>query len=208
MSHTAGSKAHDGKYKYMAFLQQRLETKGNLKNSGIEFFKLSAAALVGAGIGSAVGRPSILVSIPTIIAGKYYDSDLVTAAGIGMMTGGTLSKNGLNGTEANGLEGAKERVKAFGQDLKERLYLNKIKAMLSKAKTKSEGTNGTDGTDGTDGMEGTEGLDRVSYFEPSGNLEVGSLENMEREIERQAQIMETKQFAGYEDLSFKPPINY
>ncbi len=205
MNQTAATKAHDGKYKYMAFLQQRLETKGNLKNSGIEFFKLSAAALVGAGIGSAIGKPSILVSIPTIIAGKYYDSDAITAAGLGMMTGGTLSKNGLNGTEVSSLDGAKERVKAFGQDLKERLYINKIKTMLSKGKTKPEGANGTDGTAGTDG---TDGLDNISYFNPSGNLEVGSLANIELEIERQARLIQSKQFEGYEDLSFKPPINY
>lgn len=175
-------KAHDKKEKIMAFITNELETEGDIKNSGIETLKTGLAGLLGATAGAAIGKPSLLIGLGTIMVGHYYKSNKVVALGTGMLaTSSYKAVSGVNGTEVGGLEGAKERVKAFGQDLKERLYFDKLKNLISKKKTENTTT---------------DGLGEVTYFNPNNALDMGSLENIEKEIERHAEQFQRKQFAG------------
>ena len=180
-------KSLDSKAKVMAFLQHELATEGDTKNSFIETLLTGTIGLVGAGAGAAIGKPSLLLGLGTIFVGHYCKSKKVIALGTGMLTTGTFKAiKGIDGTEVAGFDGAKERFKAFGQDLKERLYLDKIKNLISKKK--SENNNGT------------EGLGEVKYFNPNNAEDMAGLNNIEQEVQRQAERFERKQFAGTDEL--------
>jgi hypothetical protein len=178
MSNTV-KRASDRKSKIMALIQEDLDTEGNAKNSLIETLKTTVAGGAGLGLGAVIGKPSLLTGLAIIFIGQYYKSSKIVAAGIGMVAGGAYkAQSSINGTEVGGLDGAKERLKALGQDMKERLYIDKIKGLISK---KAES--------------GTSGLGNVSYFEypkEVEGLDMGSLDAIEREINRQAEAFESR----------------
>jgi hypothetical protein len=153
--------------KVMALLHP-LETKGDLKNSGIETLKSLGFGVVGGGIAAAaVGKSSLAWGALTTFVGHYTKSTPLTSFGLGMMaTGGyQIGQGAVNGAEMSGLEGAKERVKSFASQLKERLYINRL--MPGR------------------GAEGTDGMGNVKYFKypnESQHIDMGSLDNIEREI--------------------------
>ncbi len=183
-------KANDRKEKIMAYLTGEEKTKGDHKSSGIETLKAVLGGLLGGAAGAFIGKPSLGISIPTIYAGKFLQSSLLSAFGTGMLTSSSYKAvKGINGTEVGaleGLEGAKERLKSFGEELKERLYLDKIKSIIAKGKTKnSTEVNGLDG--------------KVTYFNPNNELDMGSLDAIEEEIQRHAEQFQQKQFAGNDD---------
>lgn len=179
------SKDHGKKAQIMAFLKEDLATEGSLKNSALEMLKTGAVGVIGAGAGAAIGKPSLLIGLGVIMAGHYYKSNKIIAVGTGMLASSAYkAMKGVDGTGVDGLDGAKERLKAFGQDLKERLYLDKIKSLISKKTTEKSGT---------------DGLGEVSYFNPNSPLDMGSLDAIEQEIQRHAEQFERRQFAGNED---------
>jgi hypothetical protein len=59
--------------------------------------------------------------------------------------------------------------------------LDKLKKLVSKKKTENTTT---------------DGLGEVTYFNPNNALDMGSLENIEKEIQNHAEQFERKQFAG------------
>jgi len=172
------------KAKVMA-LVHKLETKGSAKNSAIESLKDLVVGVVGGGVaGAAFGKPSLLFGLGTSLIGHYMGSSTATSFGLGMMASGgyqiTSGTNGVNGLGA--VEAAKERIKAFGHNLKARFYLDKI----IKPKKKDEGT---------------DGMGNVQHFKyPSEEkaLDLGALDNIEEQIAREAE----KQMSGAdEDVS-------
>jgi hypothetical protein len=181
-------KANDKKTKIMAYLKDELQTEGDIKNSALEMLKTGVLGVAGAGAGAVIGKPSLLLGLGVIMAGHYYKSNKLTAIGTGMLASGAYkAAKGVDGTEVAGLDGAKERLKAFGKDLKERLYIDKIKNIISKKKPEKENT-------------GTDGLGEVQYFNPNNAIDnMAGLDAIEEEIQRHAEQFETKQFAGNED---------
>jgi hypothetical protein len=171
------------KAKVMA-LVHKLETKGSAKNSAIESLKDLVVGVVGGGVaGAAFGKPSLLFGLGTSLIGHYMGSSTATSFGLGMMASGgyqiTSGTNGVNGLGA--IEAAKERIKAFGHNLKARFYLDKI------IKPKKD--------------EGANGMGNVQHFKyPSEEkaLDLGALDNIEDQIAREAE----KQMSGAdEDVS-------
>ncbi len=171
-------------------LLEELDTKGDLKNSGIELLKSLAVAGVGVAVGAAVGRPSLLLGAGATFAGYYFGIPKVTQLGVGMMSCGgfQLKEKGFSGTEMEGLEGAKERLKALGNDLKHRLYLDKFTKSKAQEKPKQEGT---------------AGLGEVQHFKyPADGLDMGSLDAIEQEITKSGEMFEQRQMSGSnEDVS-------
>ena|SRR6218665_1566988 len=168
-----------GKKGLNTVLYQR-PTEGKLVDSGIETGMTLLIGLVGAGLGKAFGRPSAIVGLGATYIGFYMGQPRLQSLGLGMITGGALSKPtpGVNGAEVSGLDGAKERLKDFGQDLKHRFYLDKI------IKPKS--------------VSGIEGLGNVEYFkypQQAEQLNMGALEAIENEIAGSGQQFGS-QFAG------------
>ncbi len=175
-------RASKKKERILAILAE-LDTEGDVKNSLIEMLKTGVIGLAGAGIGAVLGKPSLLVGLGTIVAGHYYKSPRALVLGAGMVaSGGYKMTTGIQGTPIGGIEGVKERFKAFGSDIKERLYLDKI------IKPKA-GTNDL------------KGVGTVQYFDPS-KADMGSLDAIEDEIARSSMQFDQKQFAGnFEDIS-------
>lgn len=170
-------------------LVQELQTKGNAKNSAIESVKDLVIGAVGGGLaGAAVGKPSLLVGFGTSLIGHYMGSSLATSFGLGMMASGgyQIGTDAVNGTSTSGLNGVKERVKAFGTNIKQRLYLDKIIKPKDGEKEES-----------------TDGMGSVQYFKYPENqeLDMGSLENIENEIARSAEQYGRQTSGGYNGLS-------
>jgi hypothetical protein len=167
-------------------LTQPLETKGNGKNTAIETLKDIAVGVIGGGLaGAAIGKPSLLTGIGTSLIGHYVGVPLMTSFGFGMMASGTyqMATGSVNGV--SGLEGVKERVQLFKESLKQRLYLDKI---IKPKKKEDEGANG---------------MGSVQYFKypntENKELDMGSLDNIEREIARLGEQYERKQMTGMND---------
>jgi hypothetical protein len=167
-------------------LTQPLETKGNGKNTAIETLKDIAIGVIGGGLaGAAIGKPSLLTGIGTSLIGHYVGVPLMTSFGFGMMASGTyqMATGSVNGV--SGLEGVKERVQLFKESLKQRLYLDKI---IKPKKKEDEGANG---------------MGSVQYFKypntENKELDMGSLDNIEREIARLGEQYERKQMTGMND---------
>ena len=146
---------------------RELDTKGSVKNTAIETGISLAMGALGAAAGWAIGRPSLLIGIGTSILGHYTDQPRLKSLAIGLIASGgseALTK-GFSGASVNGLEGAKDRILAFGENLKHRLYLDKI--------IKSKEAPATDG------------IGDVQYFKyPNNNneLDMGSLNDIEDQI--------------------------
>jgi len=152
MSNTKNAYAQKAKRRKLVELTKKLETKNNLKNSAIETGKdLVVGAVIGGTAGALVGKPSLLVGIGVTLAGHYFGHPLATSFGVGMMASGgyQIGQAAMNGTDGlEGMDAVKARFKAFTQNLKERLYIDKI------IKPKPAATTNT----------GTAGLGEVQYF--------------------------------------------
>jgi hypothetical protein len=173
------NKKTSGKHATALAILQELDTKGDPKNSLIESVKSLVVGVVGGGLaGAAIGKPSLAVGFATSLTGNFLKQPLLTTLGMGMMaSGGYQIGTGLKGTD--GLDGAKDRMKSFGQNLKQRLYLDKI------IKPKS----------------GTDGVGEVQYFKyPQKEIDMGSLDNLEQQIaESSERFQASRQIAGAED---------
>lgn len=100
--------------------------KGKIKDSALETGKDLLVGVIGGGVvGAIIGKPSLLVGLLTTGAGHYTNNRLVQLLGIGMMaSNGFQTKAAVNGLE--GMEGVKERLQAYKESFKEKLYLDKI----------------------------------------------------------------------------------
>lgn len=107
-------------------LKNGLPTKGSIKNTAIETGKDLLIGVVGGGlIGAAIGRPSLLAGIGVTGLGHFMGQRLVSLVGIGMMaSGGFKTQAAVSGVD--GLEGVKERLLAYRDTMKDKLYLDKI----------------------------------------------------------------------------------
>lgn len=160
-------------------------TKGDIKKTAIETGRDVLLGAIGGGLaGAVIGRSSFLVGIVVTGVGHYMRSDGAASFGIGMMaSGGYQAASGaINGSEKEGFEGVKERMEAFKEEFKKKLFLDKI----IKAKSKEEGTNG---------------MGEVQYFTyPNGKELEGPLEDLnriEQQIAESAKAYERKQsFSG------------
>jgi len=171
-------------------IAQELNTKGSAKNSAIESVKDLVVGVVGGGLaGAAIGKPSLLVGLGTSLIGHYMGSSMATSFGLGMMASGgyQIGQGAVNGTGLTGLDGAKERMKAFGANIKQRLYIDKI---IKPKETQSD--------------EGTNGMGNVQYFKYPQNqeLDMGALNDIESEIARSGEQYERRQMSGaYDEMS-------
>ncbi len=188
MSKTKNKRASKAKKTSVLAIASELETKGNAKNSAIESVKDLVVGAIGGGIaGAAVGKPSLLVGFGTSLIGHYMGSSLATSFGLGMMASGgyQIGQGAVNGTGMSGFDGAKERMKAFGQNIKQRLFLDKI---IKPKDQKDEGTNG---------------MGNVQYFKypQSDTLDMGALDNIERQIAESGSQYEAQMSGAYDEVS-------
>lgn len=158
--------------------------KRDFKKAAIETGRDVLIGAIGGGLaGAMVGRSSFIVGIAVTGVGHYMGSNSAAAFGVGMMaSGGYQAVAGMNGAERDGFEGVKDRMTAFKDEFKRKLFLDKI----IKSRNSEEGTNG---------------MGEVQYITyPNGQELEGAMDDLDR-IERQvaesARDFERKQsFSG------------
>ena len=145
------------------------QSKGKLKESGVQTALNLLAAIVGGVTGQAIGRVGFVASIPVIFAGEYLDQPYVTSLGAGMASSLTApsSVNGLDGLEGTAkiinLKAAESRVKNYANNLKRAVFLGE-----------AEQTGGN-----------------YAYYLSDSDMSIGNIENQIKQLEarkvRQAQ---------------------
>ncbi len=134
-----GRKSGNGRKKGLLGLPT--QATENLKTTGIETLKLLGATTVGGVAGAAIGKPSLLISLPVIGYGVYKRQHFLTCLGLGMFLsngfqGAPSSSSGTTptapakpvagfaGVDTKKLVGdAKGRVNNFIKSFSEKLYL-------------------------------------------------------------------------------------
>jgi len=153
-------------------------TGEKMKDAATELGKDIVVGVIGGGVaGAALGRLSFLVGAAVSGVGHFAKSRLASALGLGMMASGTYQTvSGMNGKPAEGLEGVKERLLALKDDMKKRVFLDKV--LKAKApKTEENGTNG---------------IGQVQYFvypnseESMGELDMSALDKFHEQIQNHA----------------------
>jgi hypothetical protein len=152
-------------------------TGEKVKDAATELGKDLVVGVIGGGIAGAVlGRLSFVVGAAVTGVGHYAKSRIASALGLGMMASGTYqAMSGMNGKPATGLNGIKERLLALKDDMKKRIFLDKVLKAKEKKEEKTE--------------EGTNGLGQVQYFvhpnseESMGELEMNELDKIQKQIQ-------------------------
>ena len=146
-------------------------TGEKVKDAATELGKDIVVGVIGGGVaGAALGAAVSGV-------GHFAKSRIASALGLGMMASGTYQTvSGMNGKPAEGLEGVKERLLALKDDMKKRIFLDKV--LKAKApKTEENATNG---------------LGQVQYFvypnseESMGELDMSALDKIHEAIQTNA----------------------
>lgn len=180
-------------------------TGAKVKDAATELGKDLVVGVIGGGIAGAVlGRLSFVVGAAVTGVGHYAKSRIASALGLGMMASGTYqAMSGMNGKPASGLSGIKERLLALKDDMKKRIFLDKV----LKAKEKKE--------ENTE--EGTNGLGQVQYFvhpnseESMGAVEMNELDKIQQQIQEsgmkynQVNGIEVDLLSGEEDVVVVEP---
>ncbi len=163
--------------------------KGDIKKTAIDTGRDVLLGAIGGGLaGAVIGRSSFLVGIAVTGVGHYMGSDGAASFGIGMMASGGYQAvaGAMNGPEKEGFEGVKERMLAFKDEFKKKLFLDKI--IKPKATEEKEET--------------TNGMGEVQYFTyPNGKeLEgpIDELNRIEQKIIESGKAFERKQNASAE----------
>lgn len=167
-------------------ITQTQDTKGDIKGSLIETGKDILMVVSGGAIGVAIGRASFVSGLGVTTVGHYMKNRWITALGIGMMAAPVIpTTTSVNGVPTSGLDGAKERLLAFKDDMSKKLFLDKFK----KGST-----------------EDVSGMGEVQYFnypEDSGDLsaselDMRALDELEDKINNSASSYQAKQIRGFE----------
>jgi hypothetical protein len=118
----------------MEQLNEGLDTKSNVKNTLLETGTYLLISVVGGGlIGAMIGKPAFVAGLAVTGIGHFTGNRLAALTGLGMM-----ASNGLEGSKSvsglEGVDGIKERVMAFKEDLLEKTYLTKLRSIGSGTK--------------------------------------------------------------------------
>jgi hypothetical protein len=114
-----------------------MEKKEMVKDSLIETGKKFGSGVAGMVIGSAIGRPSLIVGIITLFGAAWYKYDWLSAAGVGMVaSNGFAAKTaeqdmqGMDGLQQE-IAGAKHRALSSLKALAKKVYLDKLSPSMA-----------------------------------------------------------------------------
>jgi hypothetical protein len=175
-------------------------TGEKVKDAATELGKDIVVGVIGGGVAGAVlGRLSFVVGAAVTGVGHFAKSRIASALGLGMMASGTYqTMSGMSGKPTSGLDGVKDRLMALKDDMKKRIFLDKVLKSKEKKEDKSE--------------EGTNGLGQVQYFvypnseESMGEVELSQLDAIQKQIQdsamkyNQVNGIEVDLLSGEEDM--------
>ena len=165
-------------------------TKGDIKKTALETGRDILIGAVGGGLaGAMLGRSSFLVGVAVTGLGHFMGSGGASAFGVGMMASGGYQAvaGAVNGVEKKGVEGVKERMIAFKEEFKRKLFLDKIIKSKKKEEDKEQTTNG---------------MGEVQYFTypnakelegANDSLDMSALDRIEKQVEASAKAFDAKQ---------------
>lgn len=114
-----------------------MKRKEMVKDSLIETGKKLGSGVLGMLVGSAVGRPSLVIGIVTLFGAAWYKYDWLSAAGVGMVAsngfaGKTAEQNmqGMDGLQQE-IAGAKDRALSSLKALGRKVYLDKLSPSMA-----------------------------------------------------------------------------
>ena len=153
-------------------------TGERVKDAATELGKDIVVGVIGGGVAGAVlGRLSFIVGAAVTGVGHYAKNRIASALGLGMMASGTYQTvSGMNGEPTTVLEGVKERLISLKDDMKKRIFLDKV-LKAKEVKTEEKTTNG---------------VGEVQYFvhpnaeEPVGEVDMSELDNIHKQIQDNA----------------------
>jgi len=167
------------------------------KDAAIELGKDIVIGVIGGGVaGAALGKLSFIVGAAVSGVGHFAKNRIASALGLGMMASGTYQTvSGMNGKPTEGLQGVKERLLAFKDDMKKRIFLDKVLKAKDTTETKTE-------------EKPTNGLGQVQYFvypnseESMGELDFSKLDDFHQIIQNSA----TNGLNGEQEMGIVEPI--
>ncbi len=181
------------------------QAKGDLKKSGLQTGRDILIGAIGGGLaGAAIGRSSFLVGIAVTGIGHYMGSNGAASFGVGLMASGGYQAvaGAVNGTEQEGFEGVKERISAFTDEFKKKLFIDKLIHPAAKKE---------DAKTGTENEQGTNGMGDVQYFtypnsgkelEGAEDIDLSALDKLEQRVAASAKKYEAaKAAANQESMS-------
>ena len=153
------------------------------KDAAVELGKDIVVGVIGGGVaGAALGRLSFLVGAAVSGVGHFAKNRIAAALGLGMMASGTYqTASGVNGKPSEGMDGVKDRLLSLKDDMKRRIFLDKVLKAKGTAEEKT-----------------TNGLGQVQYFvypnsdESMGELDMSALDTIHKAIQDNA----TKEMSG------------
>ncbi|WPV70582.1 hypothetical protein [Chitinophaga sp. LS1] len=160
-SNRYAKKAQQTHYQAIA---RTLDTKGDLKNSVIETGKELLIGVLGGGLlGSAIGKPSLLIGIGVTGLGHFVGNKAISLLGVGMMAAnGFQTQSSVSGVEDDSLLGFKDRVVAFKDTFSQKLYIDKfIKNKTGTAASTVSGIGGLQYFNYANEIAGIEGLNAI-----------------------------------------------
>lgn len=166
---------HARKKHFLEGFADGFDAKGNVKNTVFETGKDLLVGVLGGGlVGSAIGKPSLLVGIVTTGIGHYSGNRLAQLFGLGLMASNGFQKNAsVNGLD--GLEGVKERMLAYRDTFAQKFYIDKFLKKKTAATT-------------VGAVPGTEDVGDVQYFNygDSMNGDLAALDDIEQQLAESA----------------------
>lgn len=183
---------------------QGMSTTEKVKRSALKTLVHTGSAIIGGFTGAGINNGwSVALGLSAIAAGEFTGIYPMTTFGIGAITGVTASA--MSGRSAEppktGIEGAKQRMKQYGQSIKEKFLLDKI----FKKKTSDAGATTTTTTT-TENNTNVSGIGEVKVFTPSGKgepFDVSQMEHYERELQKSAEAFQSENSS--ENNSQNPP---
>ena len=161
----------------------KLPMKERLGKTAASTGLLLLSGLGGGFVGAATGRWSLLAGLLMAGTGQFISTPAVTAFGLGMATSNVFgsSSQPVSGTDdkKSKKEAIKERLKNYGQGLKQKLFLDKILMSKKKETTSTETTK----------EETTSGMGEVKYFTHPGadNTDANELDKYVNALQKEAE---------------------
>lgn len=151
------------------------------KDAAVELGKDIVVGVIGGGVaGALLGRLSFFVGAAVTGVGHFVKSRVTSVLGMGMMASGTFqSMQGVNGEPKTELEGVKERLLTLKDDMKRRIFLDKVLKSKPKEEKRAD-------------EKATNGLGQVQYFsypnaeESIGDLDMSALDKIQQKIANSA----------------------
>lgn len=145
---------------FMHGMSAGLDTKGNVKNTLLETGKDLLIGVIGGGVaGAAIGKGSLAIGAAVTGVGHFTNNKMISVFGVGMMAANGFQKSsGVGGLE--GMDGIKERLRAYKETFSEKLFLDKL---ISKKTEAANGVGDVQYFNYPNEMNG--GLDALDYIE-------------------------------------------